>query len=223
MDLTYVDEQIQDLELEVKPGESLTLRLAAFKRFPEANIRVNVYEGGVFHGAFADFSQSSGVFHLEVHLKSPLAQAYWYGASICGREKKIFDTNLYHEAKETGGIMENHGIVTKGGKLHFLGTSAINKGAKGSSTRQAAKIIIFDPSCDGRCAPILKIDENDVKASHAAIVGKLNDEHIFYLCSRGLSAQQAKRLITLGYLTPIEDHFEGELKEQIDAAIEGGI
>ena len=71
-------------------------------------------------------------------------------------------------------------------------------------------------------SPILKIDENDIEASHAAVVGKINDEHIFYLTSRGLSEEEAKRLITLGYLKPIMTGFaDDEMKNEIEALIEG--
>jgi len=223
MELTLVDTEIRDLDLEVKSGEALSLRLAAFSVFPNVKINVKVQENASFDGAFADFSQDSGTFKLNIELLGRHAKATWNGAVICAEGKKVFDTNLHHLSPVSEGVMENYGIVRDEGKLHFLGTSAIAKGAKGSSTRQSAKIIIFDERCDGRCAPILKIDENDVKASHAAIVGKLNDEHIFYLCSRGLSLEQAKRLITLGYLKPIEGYFEGEMKTRIDQAIEGGI
>ena len=223
MELRLVDTEIKDLELEVNRGEACSLRLAAFSVFPNVKIHVKVQEGGTFDGAFADFSSDSGTFQLSIELLGRHSKATWNAASICAKGKKVFDTNLHHESPDSEGVMENYGIVRDEGKLHFLGTSAIDKGAKGSSTRQSAKIIIFDERCDGRCAPILKIDENDVRASHAAIVGKLNDEHIFYLCSRGLSLEQAKRLITLGYLKPIEAYFEGDLKTRIDEAIEGGI
>ena len=64
------------------------------------------------------------------------------------------------------------------------------------------------------------IDENDVEASHAAVVGKINEEHIFYLCSRGLGEEEAKRLITLGYLNPIIAYFDDQrIKEDIANAI----
>lgn len=223
MEKVLVDQEIQSLDLVVKEGEKASLRLAAFSCFPNAEINVKVEKNASFEGAFADFSPSGGTFHLHIHLVGEGASATWKSASICSDAKKVFDTNLYHDVPVTEGTMENYGIVTDKGKLHFLGTSAIAQGAKGSSTRQSAKIIIFDENCDGRAAPILKIDENDVKASHAAIVGKLNDEHIFYLCSRGLSEAEAKRLIILGYLKPIEEYFDDALKARIDTAIEGGI
>ncbi len=93
-----------------------------------------------------------------------------------------------------------------------------------SKTRQEAKIIVFDEKCRGKASPVLNISENDVEASHGAAVGKLNEMHLFYLMSRGLSKEEAKRLITLGYLKPIENRFEEDtIKERINQAIEGGI
>jgi Fe-S cluster assembly protein SufD len=70
---------------------------------------------------------------------------------------------------------------------------------------------------------VLNIDENEVKASHAATVGKLNESHLFYLMSRGLTKEEARRLVTLGYLKPIVSYFEGDVKDEIDRAIEGGL
>ena len=223
METILVDDKITSLQLDVKEGESASLKLAAFSAFPNVEISVNVHENAEFEGAFADFSKNGGTFHLQVNLLGQGAKATWKSASICAGSKKVFDTNIIHEVGNTEGLMENYGIVSESGKLHFKGTSSIRKGAKGSATRQNAKIIIFDPGCDGRADPILEIDENDVKASHGAVVGKLNDEHIFYLCSRGLSPEQAKRLITLGYIRPIEAYFEGELKDRIEGAIEEGL
>ena len=138
--------------------------------------------------------------------------------------RKVFDTSVWHMVGHTSGSMSNYGICRDESRLTFTGVSEIKKGAKGSSTRQAAKIIVFDPLCDGKCSPILNIDENDVTASHAAIVGKLNEDHLFYLMSRGLTMDESKRLITLGYLKPIETYFQSlSLKEKIDNAIEGGL
>ncbi|MBR4811819.1 MAG: SufD family Fe-S cluster assembly protein [Bacilli bacterium] len=84
-------------------------------------------------------------------------------------------------------------------------------------------MIVFDPKSDGIASPALVIDDNDVSASHAAVVGRLNEEHLYYLQSRGVSLEEAKRLIASGYLRPIEAGFADEnVKNRIDSIIEGG-
>ena len=107
-------------------------------------------------------------------------------------------------------------------RLTFIGTSHIHEKMSGCATAQKEKIIVFDKGAVGKCSPILRIDENDVVASHSAIVGKLSDEHVFYLLSRGIDLDSAKRLLTLGYLKPVLDYYEGDLSKRIQEEIEGG-
>ncbi|NLC64279.1 MAG: hypothetical protein GX753_01250 [Erysipelothrix sp.] len=69
--------------------------------------------------------------------------------------------------------------------------------------------------------PKLLIDENDVAASHAASVGRPNEEHIYYLQSRGLSKKDAMRLLLKGYLLPITEGIQDlKIKEALIEEIE---
>ena len=89
-----------------------------------------------------------------------------------------------------------------------------------SPLRQEAKIIVFDPTSDGRCDPILKIDESDITASHAATVGKLNEDEQFYMRSRGIPEDEAKVLQMISFVAPVLDGIEDEaLVQRIEEAI----
>lgn len=225
MELTLIDQQIKNLDLEVKEGETLDLNLASFTSFPGVLINVKVAEGASFNGAFADFSRGEGTFKINVSLLGPTSACNWHLACLSDKEdKKVFDTSVNHNGLSQQGNMSNYGICLGSSKLTFAGVSKIEKGSKKTSTRQVAKIIVFDPLADGKCSPILKIDESDVEASHAAVVGRLNDDHLFYLESRGIPLDEAKKLLTFGYLKPIEAFFKDEeLVKKIDSCIEEGI
>lgn len=225
MEMTLINEQIKDLELNVPEGENLVLNLAAFRSFPVASLMINVQKNGSFNGAFADFSTGEGKFSIKVKLEGEGSRCDWHLSCISsGEDRKVFDTSVVHVGKATKAEMANYGICQDKSRLTFTGVSEIIKGSSKTATKQAAKIIVFDPLSDGKCSPILKIDENDVEASHSAIVGRLNEDHLFYLLSRGVSLNAARRLITLGYLKPIESFFDDEkLIAQIDDAIEEGI
>ena len=141
--------------------------------------------------------------------------------SAKGYDGRVFDISVNHVAPNTFARMDNYGVAKDNGKLVFSGTSSILNGSKGSKTHQNSKIMVFDEDSDGIAKPILKIDENDIEASHAAVVGKINDDHLFYLTSRGLSESVAKELITFGYLKPIVNGFiEESIKEEISSLIE---
>lgn len=224
MEVLFLDELPLEETFEVPAESSLKLSIAMFATSHPSKIIVNLLRNSKFEGAFADFSSFSGDFNLEVHLKEEGAEASWHLASLTSyKDKKNFYTSAFHESKGTKAVMSNYGIVREEANLVFAGTSEILRGSKKSSTYQEAKIIVFDPKSKGRASPILKISENDVEASHAAIVGRLNEEHLFYLESRGLSLAEAKRLIALGYLKPIESYFtDKDIIERLDKTIEGG-
>ncbi len=225
MTLTFVDEQIKNADYEVKEGETLNLNFASFASFSSFELKAKIHANATINVAFADLSSGKGTIKANIELLGEGANCSWHLASICGEaSEKSIDVSLFHKAAHTSGIVSNYGIVQGASKLNFLGVSEIQKGAFSSSTRQEAKIIVFDEECQGKAMPILKIDENDVVASHAAVVGKLNEQHLFYLLSRGISLPAARKLLTLGYLKPIEQYFEEEsLRQRIDETIEGGI
>jgi Fe-S cluster assembly protein SufD len=221
----YVDELPASLSFDVPENGSLHLAIAAFKEIKDTVIEVNVAKNGAFNGSIADFAPGHAKLILNVHLNGEGGQCQWHSAVLASKDdNKTYETSVYHTSTNSLALMSNYGISRDSSKLVFSGVSEIKNGAKKTHTRQEAKIIVFDPKSDGRCSPILKIGENDVEASHAAIVGRLNEDHLFYLQSRGVSLDEAKRLITLGYLKPIENYFnDPTVVKAIDDAIEGGI
>lgn len=224
MNLLINGKDLKSSVYEVKEGDTLNLNIFSFDEVNEAEITINVHKNGTFNGAFADFSTNSYKIKLQINLLEEGASASWHLASNCKNEsRRVFDTNLKHFAPNTVGLMSNYGICQEGSRLIFDGTSEIVRGAINSSTKQASKIIVFDDKTLSRCSPILKIDENNISASHSAILGRLNEDQIYYLQSRGLSLKEARRILTLAILRPILDHiFNEELKTKISDIIEGG-
>ncbi len=77
---------------------------------------------------------------------------------------------------------------------------AIQKGAKGSITRLETRALLLSPNARAKTKPVLEIDENDVKASHAATTGPLDENALFYLQSRGVSDHDARQLLIWAFL-----------------------
>lgn len=216
--LVYRD---QDWPAALDIAEPTKLNLISFQDFVGQEMVVKVRSGASLVAAFADFSSGEGKLTVRVELEEG-ASLEWHLASLSsGSDQKVFDISAYHLAPSSTAVVSNYGIAKNGGRLTFTGVSKIERGAKGSDTRQEAKIIVFDAGSDGKCSPVLKIDENDVNASHGASVGRLNDDHLFYLLSRGLAEDEARRLITMGYLKPVLIYFDDQgLKQELNKAIE---
>lgn len=198
-------------EINVMNNARVHHSIAFFKENNDAKYIVNMEENAEYQGALADFSKGKSMLDFVCNLNGQYAKANWNLASLaCENDVKKMSVSFYHNARHTYAKMENCGICEEEGSIEFLGTSLINKGAKASATHQNAKIMVFDAKCKAKANPILCIDENDVEASHAAVVGQINEDHIFYLTSRGIEEEVAKKLITLGYLNPILRFFEDE-------------
>lgn len=212
-----------ELSIEVKDNSNLKFSILAKEPLKQCKITANVGYMSQINGYFADFIPGQCHGEVTINLNKPYSTCDWHLASLSeNKDNKKFDISAYHNAPNTVAHLDNYGVCRDDGKLVFSGVCHIIKGSHGSKAHQNAKIMVFDKVSNGIAKPILKIDENDIEASHAAVVGKINDEHIFYLTSRGLTVDEAKRLITLGYLKPIMAGFDDEkVKEEIEKLIEG--
>lgn len=122
-------------------------------------------------------------------------------ASVCYKNKtKNYVINTENNKGNSINEINCFGIVKDKSVLNYDVSSFIEKGAKQSVVRQNSNILLFDENSLGKNNPILLIEENDVKASHGSSIGKIDDDTMFYLCSRGLTRTEATNLICLGKL-----------------------
>ena len=202
---------IRDIEIILEENSYLLLSLLLENEINDLNIMVTAKSGATIEGFIADFSKNNLNLNCVVDLIEEGASAYIKLASLsANKDDKEISISINHVVGKTYGRVDNYGVCKDLGKLLFAGTSHIFEKAIKSKTQQNAKIMVFDEASNAIAKPILKIDENDIEASHAAVVGKINDEHLFYLTSRGISEADAKQLITLGYLKPILAGFNSE-------------
>ena len=209
-----------DLKIELSEGSNLLLKLANFKENAEIEIYGKIGKNAGISVVFADFSKDFIKVSSQIDLVGEGANCDWHLATLANKkDNKIFDISFKHLVGKTTSIMDNYGVARDESKIVFSGVSHITEGAKKSNAKQNAKIIVFDKASQGVASPILKIDENEVQASHGAVVGQLNSNHMFYLMSRGLTREDARALITLGYLKPVANKFSEEVQLKIENAI----
>jgi len=219
----YLHNLKSESELNFELLENAVLYLSFFVDSTLENVKINANLGknSKIVVYFADFSVQKNKLEATINLNDEGATCEWHLASLSSnKDNKDIVVNIYHNHPSTFGRIDNYGVCKDEGKLQFSGISYILKGCHQSKSHQNAKIVVFDNNCVAKAKPILKIDENDIEASHAASVGKVSDEHIFYLTSRGLNLEEAKMLITLGYLKPILKGFNESIQNEIDTLIE---
>lgn len=124
---------------------------------------------------------------------------------IFGSSAQRFDavSNITHIGQNTSGHAISKGVVKDQARLVFKGMIRIAKNAKNSRAYLAEHGMILGKEARADAIPGLEIETNEVKATHSASVAQINDEQIFYLMSRGMSENEAKRLIIVGFFEPI--------------------
>ena len=131
------------------------------------------------------------------------------------------NTRVTNYGNNTIGHILQHGVSLDKSTLIFNAVGHIMKGSKGSDAEQESRILMLSQGARGDANPILLIDDNDVMAGHAASIGRVNPEQLYYLMSRGLDKKMAERVVIRGFLSPVlEEIPTAHLKQVFSDLIE---
>ena len=117
-----------------------------------------------------------------------------------------------------------HGVMKENASSVFNGIGYIKHGGTKSIANQESRVLMLSENARGDANPILLIDEDDVEAGHAASVGRVDPEQLYYLMSRGISRAEAERLVIHGFLDPVVrelpiDDVKRQLREVIERKV----
>jgi FeS assembly protein SufD len=135
-----------------------------------------------------------------------------------GRNKEHMDvsTNVYHNAENTVNDIVVDGILKDESSSVYRGLIRIPKSGQKTNSYLQNHVLKLGDKTLANSIPSLKIDANDVKASHGATVGQIAEEQLFYLMSRGLSRDGAIKMIVDGFFEPVIKKIPNkELRETI--------
>ena len=134
---------------------------------------------------------------------------------------------VYHLAPGTRSTVKAKSISQGGGRTNYRGHLFIRKGATGAKSNVTCDALMFDAESKTDTMPAIEVKERDVEVAHEARVGRISDENIFYLRSRGLTEQEAIEMIVNGFLEPVTKElpieYAVELNKLITLEIEGSL
>ncbi len=136
------------------------------------------------------------------------------------RETLQLTTEVRHDVPATTSQTVVRSIAAGRGRGRYFGNIRIAAHAHGSEASLRDDTLLIGKHAKIDAIPALEIAANDVKAFHGATVGAIDDEHIFYLMSRGIERIAAEKLIALGFFEPALARFPGEaLRDEIRAVL----
>ncbi len=175
------------------------------------------------HVAYGEIVRGDAEHNTVIDLLEPGARAHLSSATLASAHKH-YKVVMTSRAPHTNGDMTNYAVILRDGEYVMDAAGAIEKGAHTSESHQTSRALCFDDTMAATIIPALLIDDNDVKASHAASVGRVDEEQLYYLMSRGLTLNDCMRLISTGYLMPIadtihNDHLRETLRKELEEKI----
>lgn len=150
------------------------------------------------------------------------------GVAVAG-PGQIQDTGgkAIHAAPNTSSTIRSRSISFGGGVCSYRGLVKILQKAEKSQTSVTCDALLLDETSVADTYPALEIKTNDVTAAHEAKTGKIDEESLFYLMSRGLSEDEAIRLVIAGFVEPIIKalplEYALELNKLIEMEMEGSV
>ena len=141
-------------------------------------------------------------------------------ALAVGKVDKDTGAKVIHGAPYTKSTVVAKSISKGGGRGAYRGLLKIIKGAHGSTANVQCDALIMDPESISDTLPHIEINEDKVTVAHEATVGRIGQEQLFYLMSRGLTEQEAVNMIVAGFLEPVVKELPLEYAVELNRLIE---
>ena len=162
---------------------------------------------------------------LDVRLTGEGAEANVYGAYVCGGEENVkIAVDMHHDVPHCNSRQLFKGIAGGVSKVDFYGKIIVAQDAQRTEAYQENHNILLTDGAKVDTKPQLEIYADDVKCSHGATIGRLNEEEQFYMRSRGITLEDAKVLQMISFIAPVLEHIEDKSqRESIASRIEESI
>ncbi len=153
-----------------------------------------------------------------------LTQLIGLGASaelagvFLGRDRELYDlaVKIGHQAPQTKSLLKIRGVLDDEAKAIYRGLVKIEREARGADAFQSVDTLVLSDRAEMDPIPALEIKNNEVRCGHAATVGQLDQEKLFYLRSRGLDQRASLALMIEGFLkSAIDLAPTKELREKV--------
>ena len=187
---------------------------------PTYDIEVEEYHNFIANGLIVHNSKVTMLYPCSV-LAEKGAKTDYIGIAYANKgQHQDTGCKVYHLAPNTSSHVISKSICMNGGITAYRGLVKIKQGCKGSKSSVRCDGLMLDNESTATTLPSMDVRENDVNVSHEAVVGKIGEEQLFYLMSRGLSEKEATKMIVSGFIEPLIKELPMEYAVELTRLIE---
>jgi Fe-S cluster assembly protein SufD len=220
-------ETLLNTVVELIVGQNAHLRFVCGQNLSEQSWifgtqRAEVARDGSLDWVALGFGSAAGKVRMETKLAGAGASGKVTGAYAShGRQHVDFDTTQEHAAPSTASDLAFRGVLQGRSEAVWRGNIIVDPGAQQTDAFQESRNLLLSKRAHADAIPGLEIQANDVRCTHAAAIAQIDPEQLFYLRSRGLRDETAKRLVIEGFLAALVERFEdGPVRAVLGDALE---
>lgn len=219
------------VELFVKEGASL--RYSTIENWSRNMLNLNtkraiVEKNGKIEWVSGSFGSKISMLYPMSILKGDNSTSEFTGITFAGRGQ-ILDTGskVVHIGKNTSSNINSKSICKDGGVANYRGVIKISPNADNAKSNVSCESLMLDNESRSDTIPVLDIMNDKVDIGHEAKIGKISEESIFYLMTRGLSEEEARAMIVRGFAEPVAKElpleYAVEMNQLIQLELKGAI
>lgn len=222
-ELTVVYRQEGEGRLDVRVAQGGSLKLTVVQLLPDdrqyaGQVEVELAKGASLEAVAVEVGAAKAVSKMQVFLKGDESRADVH-VLYFGHEARKLDMNyvLVQEGRQTEANLNVYGALSGQADKIFRGTLDFRRGSKGSKGYEKEQVIVLSGKVRNRSVPLMLSGEDAVEGHHAVSIGKMDENKLFYLMSRGLDMAEARRLVVEAAFNPVLDRIgDEELYRELD-------
>jgi Fe-S cluster assembly scaffold protein SufB len=221
--------------LEVHLGRDAELRVASIQDFGPSQVvfqhrNAVIGEGASLHWALAQLGGKLVRSRVDNRLEGDRSSVEQVEI-VLGADEQLFDLTSYthHVGRDTTGNLLSKGVLLEAARTYMKGMITIEKTARGTDSFLGEFGMNLSKKARSVAIPSLEIDQPDCRrAAHSSSVGPIDEAQLFYLESRGIPPDEARKFIVLGFLEPVVtrvplDSERERLRELLEAKWNAGV
>jgi Fe-S cluster assembly protein SufB len=219
--------------VEIFVHKHATVRYVSIENWSKNTYNLNtkralVDEGGTIEWLNGNMGSGVTMLYPASILRGRGARSDSIGVAFAG-SGQIQDTGakVIHAAPDTRSTITAKSISQDGGISSYRGLVRATSQAQGSISSVVCDALLMDEHSGSDTYPFMNIEHYDVEITHEARVGKIGEEEMFYLTSRGMTEDQARKMIVAGFIEPVIKklpfEYAVELNRLIELEVEGSV
>ena len=179
--------------------------------------KIRLDDGQEFRACFVALPGSDAELSLEIDINGRDCLVDIAGLSLCKDAQKVdFNVTVRHNSAGSRSYQNFLSIASGESRTYFNGLVYVAPGAAATKAEQLSRSLLLDSRAFVEARPQLEIYADDVECSHGCTSGYLDEDELFYLRSRGIPEQQARKFQMIAFLSPVLGRLEDEeLKQKI--------